>query len=87
MEFQKLLIKTAYWLVAISILVIIGLTIFSQQLIKKQANNPPAETITNSESLVENPPEEDANPEKNANEKTDLEDIEQSYSGELFQTD
>ena len=87
MEFQKLLIKTAYWLVAISILIIIGLTIFSQHLIKKQANNPTSETVTNSESLNQDAPGEDAAAKKDTDESTDFEDIEKSYSGDLFQTE
>ena len=87
MEFQKLLIKTAYWLVAISILVMIGLTIFSQHLIKKQASNPTSETVTSSESLNQDAPGEDAATKKAADESTDFEDIEKSYSGDLFQTE
>ncbi|MFC1494482.1 hypothetical protein ACFL6W_04305 [Thermodesulfobacteriota bacterium] len=87
MEFQKLLIKTAYWLVAISILVMIGLTIFSQHLIKKQANNTASETVTNSESLNQDAPGEDAAAKKDTDESTDFEDIEKSYSGEFFQTE
>lgn len=87
MEFQKLLIKTAYWLIAISILVIIGLTIFSHHLIKKQADNPAAEAVTQSESLNDDIPEEDAAVEKIPDEGIDFEDIEKSYSGDFFQTD
>lgn len=45
MKFQKLLIKTAYYLIAISIIVLIVLTIYQQYLIKKQLENPPPETF------------------------------------------
>lgn len=81
MDFQKLLIKTAYWLIAISILVIIGLTIFSHHLIKKQSNNTTTETITKSNSLNDQVPGEDSTIKK------DPEDIGKTYSGDFFQTD
>lgn len=37
MNFQKILLKIAYWLVAFSIFVLLGLMFFSSHLSKKQA--------------------------------------------------
>ena len=53
MEKQKILIKTAYCLVGLSVLVLIGLTIFQQQQVKKLSENDIVETITEDESAGE----------------------------------
>ena len=37
MDFQKILLKAAYWLVAISIVVIIALTFYGNHLIKQES--------------------------------------------------
>ena len=37
MNIHKILLKIAYWLIAISIVIMLGLTFFSRQLVKKQS--------------------------------------------------
>jgi hypothetical protein len=88
MEFQKLLIKAAYWLVAISILVIIALTLFSSHLIKKQSKNPTTEIVTESDPFNDQVVSgEESAIEKEQNDYIDFEDVEKTYSGDLFQTE
>lgn len=87
MKFQNLLMKAAYWLIAISILVIIGLTIFSNHLIKRQANNPTTEIITESDSFNNQVSGEEPTIKKEPDENTDFEDVEKTYSGDFFQTE
>jgi hypothetical protein len=50
MKTQKVLLKTAYCLVGLSILVLIGLSIFQHQQIKKLSENAVPDTITKDES-------------------------------------
>ena len=56
MEKQKIFIKIAYCLVGLSILVLIGLTIFQHQQIKKISENAATETVTKDESAGEATP-------------------------------
>lgn len=53
MEIQKVLIRIAYFLVGLSILVLIVLTIYSHYLMKKQTEGPTTENVTKIESPVE----------------------------------
>jgi peroxiredoxin family protein len=41
MNFQKILLKIAYWLVALSILVLIGFTFYARHVITSQSQNAP----------------------------------------------
>lgn len=87
-NFQKILMKIAYWLVAISIVIMLGLTFFSNYLLKKQNADTAPEAV--SESTI---PEETESKEN----KTALEDSSkdkefknkksQTYSADFFKTE
>ena len=40
MNFHRILLKIAYWLIAISIVVMLGLTFFTRRLIKQESRRP-----------------------------------------------
>ena len=41
MNFQKIALKIAYWLVALSILILIGFTFYARHIISSQSQNTP----------------------------------------------
>jgi hypothetical protein len=71
MKIQKLFIKTAYCLIGLSILVLIGLTIFQHQQMKKISESTIPETVTKDESAGEAiPGPEEALKERDARDTT-----------------
>ena len=80
MRTKKSLIKSAYWLIGLSILVLIGLSIFQQQQIKKLSENVDAETVAKDKSAGGAIPHQAETPQESSTERTVVAGIEKKAS-------
>jgi len=88
MKIQNVLIKIACWLIAISIVVIIALSIYGRHIIKEQFKNSTRETVTKTDSPGDPISGDDTTTKKDAAKSVDVEDIEnKTYPTDIFRSE